>query len=205
MASCMAKWNAMKNLATLLSLFLVCGCSVKPPNSQSQTDVAQTQQVPQPTVEPTPYKFPQLTQSESLTLDRSLPKNVRQILEQSEELELISIKSCIEGFFPDLKRVAPDKFQGCPILKRVVISDASLKRQVLDGLYYGIATAPGSAACFSPQHGIRGVHNGQRIELVICFHCSNYRGVSESGELYGSISKAPEELFNKVLSDSARN
>jgi hypothetical protein len=144
-----------------------------------------------------------MTQSESRRLDELLPEKVRQILEQSNELELLSIQSCMEGRFPDLKRVAPDKFQGCPILKRVVITDAMLKRQLLDGLYYGIGTSPGSSACFSPHHGIRGVQDGRRVELVICFHCSNYRGVATSGQVSGSISKAPEELFNRILSDGA--
>ena len=190
----------MKLVASLL-LFIVSGCAVKTVTPQPPAAVAQTQPPKPPIAEPTPFKFPEMTQPESRRLHDLLPKDVRQVLEQSNELELFSIKSCIDGFSPDLKRIAPDKFQGCPILKRVAITDASLKSQLLEGLYYGIGSSPASSACFSPRHGIRAVHGVRRVELVICFQCNNYRGVADSGRIYGSISKAPEELFNRILSN----
>jgi hypothetical protein len=200
----MTKWNTIKHSVVLLLLILVSGCAAKQ-SSQPQSVAAQTQEVARPTAEPTPAQFPQMTPAEARNLDRLLPKNVRRILEQSAELELVSIKPCLEGAFPDLKRVAPDKFQGCPIEKRVVATDAALKRQLLDALYYGVGTSTSSAACFSPRHGIRGSHNGERVELVICFHCSNFRGVATSGQLSGLISDAPREFFERLLADGGKS
>src|SRR5918911_1208129 len=200
MASCTATYNVMKKLIALLFLFLASGCSMKSPTSQSQAAGTPTQQI----VKPTPFQFPQLTKSESKNLDRELPKDARQILEQSEILELLSIQSCGWALNPEFSRAAlnqntPDKFQGCPIIKSVIVKDAALKRQLLDGLYLGIGKSGTSAACFYPRHGIRGIYNGEKVELIICFQCHNYRGVSKSGAFGGSFSDAPQEFFNSIL------
>lgn len=190
-------------------LILAIGCAVKSP--QPQSAVTRTQSVPQATTEPESYEFPQLSASESRNLDRQFPKNARQLLEQSEELELLSIKPCMLSLNANLSLAAlnsnnPEQFQGCQILKRVVITDASLKRRLLDGLYYGIGSPSSTAICFSPRHGIRGILNGARVEIVICFQCHNFRGAAKSGGSFGgSISNAPQEFFDYLLSGNAGN
>jgi hypothetical protein len=195
----MAQWGNMKYSIAVLLLMLWAGCATKP-SPQPQALVARPQQAAQPTPEPPPAQFPQLTRAEARGLDSMLPQNIRRILEQSAELELGAIKPCFEGAFPDLRRTAPDKLQGCPIEKRVIASDTALKRQLLDALFYGVGASTNSSACFSPRHGIRGSHNGGRVELVSCFQCSNFRGVSPSGQLSGKISDAPREFFERLLS-----
>jgi hypothetical protein len=196
----------MKILVALVSLSLGGGCSVKSSSPQAQTANSPTQQ----TMKPVPYQFPQLTKPESQNLDRELPKDARRILEQSEELELLSIRPCSWALNPEFSRTAltkitPDIFQGCPIEKSVKVKDAALKKQLLDGLYLGIGKSGSSAACFKPRHGIRGVHNGEKVELVICFECHNYRGASKSGAFVGGFSDAPQEFFNSLLSEDAGN
>lgn len=197
----------MSKLIALSLLILAAGCAVK--NSQPQSAVAQTQPTPQSTPSKV-YEFPQLTPSQSRILDRQFPKDARQILEQSEELELLSIKPCFVSLNANLSLAAlegnnPEQFQGCQILKRVVITDASMKRKLLDALYYGIDSPSMTAACFSPRQGIRGISNSAKVELVICFQCHNFRGAMKSGTFGGSISNAPQEFFNSVLSEGAGN
>jgi hypothetical protein len=178
---------------------LGAACAAKP-SPQPQALVVRPQQAARPSPEPPPAQLPKLTRAEAHNLDNMLPQTIRRILEQSAELELVAIRPCFEGAFPDMRRTAPDKFQGCPIEKRVIASDAALKRQLLDALFYGVGTSTNSSACFSPRHGIRGSHNGERVELVICFQCSNFRGVSPSGRISGKISDAPREFFERLLS-----
>jgi hypothetical protein len=197
----------MSKLIALSLLILVVGCGVK--NSRPQSVVAQTQSVPQSTPSKV-YEFPQLTPSQSRFLDRQLPKSARQILEQSQELELFSIKPCELSLNSNLSLAAlegnnPNQFQGCQILKRVVITDAQLKRKLLDALYYGIGAPDSTAACFSPRHGIRAIINGAKVELVVCFQCHNFRGAAKSGTFGGGISNVPQEFFNSILSENAGN
>jgi hypothetical protein len=86
-----------------------------------------------------------------------------------------------------------------------MVKDAALKRQLLDALYYGIGKSGGSAMCFYPRHGIRGIYNGEKVELAICFQCQNYRGAAKSGTFGGGFSNAPKEFFDYLLSGNAGN
>ncbi len=197
----------MKYFVLFLMLLFGSSCAFDSTHSQEQPSTAQetvTQKI-EPTVKSTPFTFPKLSHSDSKTLDRMLPKKSRQVLEQATELELFEIESCLRGAFPKLEQIESDKFQGCRILKKAVVADANLKQQVLDGLFYGVGSATNGAGCFAPKHGIRVAHEGERVELVICFHCSNFRGISSVSTVGGLISSAPRELFDRILNDGAKN
>jgi len=192
--------NVMRYL--ILSTLLVitgAGCAVEPPRIQPELRVVQAQEAPKPLPEPLAYQKQQLSRKEVRVLDDLLPAGAREVLEQTEEIELLSIAPCGQGYMPSPERNEPGKFQGCPILKRAVITDTGLRRHLLDALYDGVAKTTGGMGCFYPRHGIRGTYKGKRVDLVICFECHIFSGLNGTERIGGSISKLPEEFFNQVL------
>ena len=64
----------------------------------------------------------------------------------------------------------------------------------------GVEENDGTVAnCFNPRHGIRATHEGNTVELVICFECLSmqaYLGAERSGAL---TTASPERTFDDVL------
>jgi hypothetical protein len=145
----------------------------------------------------------QLSQDELKALDEDLPKKARQILEEADEFELMSVGSNSMG----QKQIHEDavisaRFGRIPILGRTKITDAEVKRKLINALYEGIVNPRPVSACFYPRHIIRAASKGKKVELVICFQCHNFMGNSPEGDLYGQISDTPQELFNQVLTSA---
>jgi hypothetical protein len=184
-------------LPSLLLFF--SGCASQSSSARSEGHPTQPIAVATPSPEPLTYQKQELSRQDVRTLNRLLPASARETLEQAGEIELFSIVPCGLGYMPSPERNEPGKFQGCPILKRAVITDADLKRNMLDALYDSVAKTTGGMGCFSPRHGIRGSHNGKRVDLVICFQCHIFSGLNGSEKLGGSISNLPEPFFNRVL------
>ncbi len=190
----------MKQLILFLVLIFSAGCATETTRSQQQPTTAQG--IPTPTVASTPFAFPKLSDSDSSRLNERLPKKSRRVLEQAEEVEIFEIEICREGFSPELEQIVPDKFQGCPIKRKAKITDANLKQQILDGLFYAASSSDSGAMCFSPRHGVRATYKGERVDLVVCFQCGNFRGASSVGRVGGAMSDAPKELFEQVLTNA---
>jgi hypothetical protein len=200
LACCGEIENGMRYL--LLSTLLMiwgAGCAVETSHVQQEVSVAKAQEVPKPSPEPLTYQKQHLSRNEVRTLNDLLPASARKVLEQAEEIELLSIVPCGQGYMPSPERNEPGKFQGCTILKKAVITDVELKRQLLDALYDGVAKTTGGMGCFSPRHGIRVSYKGNRVDLVICFECHIFSGLNGSERIGGSISNLPEEFFNQIL------
>lgn len=194
--------KVIKQILLFLILMISANCAQNTIHSQQKLTTAQ--EVPTPTVTPTPFIFPKLSDSDSLHLNERLPKKIRQVLEQADGIELFEFKFCGGALEPKLDKIQPDKFQECDITKKAIITDASLKQQVLDGLYYSIGATNSGAACFSPRHGLRAIYKGKRVDLSICFQCANFDGVSNVGKLGGGISTAPKELFEQILANAVK-
>ena len=193
----------MKQLILFLFLAFSVSCAQNTIHSQQQTTTAQ--ETPMPTVMPTPFTFPKLSNSDARRLDERLPKKVRRILEQAEKIEMFEIAGYMEARPPKSEQNQPERFQDFRIKKKVTITDASLKQQILDGLFYAASTSDSGAMCFSPAHGVRATYKGESVDLVICFMCGNFRGESSVGRVGGAISKAPKELFEQVLANAKEN
>jgi len=145
------------------------------------------------------FTFPTLTNPASEQLDERFPKKFRDLLEQSDQIELFETKLCLNGW--SLGPIEPNKFQGCDIVKRARITDSLIRHQLFDGVFYAIGSENNELACTSPIHGIRAIKGKDRLEMLICFHCHNFRGISTIGRFGGSFSSAPKELFEKLLSE----
>ena len=191
----------MKRFALFLILIFCASCAQNTIHSQQQPNTAQ--EVLTPTVEPTSFSFPKLSAADSGRLDERLPKKVRRVLEQAEQIELFELNfNNMQCFSPKLETIQADKFQGCDFTKKAVVSDANLKQQILDGLFYAASTSNSGAMCFSPRHGLRAVYKGERVELIICFQCGNFRGASSVGRVGGAMSNAPKEIFEQTLTNA---
>jgi hypothetical protein len=190
----------MKQL--ILFLILIFGVSCAQNKIHSQQQPLPTQEVLTPTVTPTPFSFPKLPVSESSRLDERLPKKARSVLEQAEQIELFELKFNMQCLSPELEPIQANKFQGCDYTKKAVITDVSLKKQILDGLFYAVGSSDSGAMCFTPRHGLRAIYKDKRVELIICFQCGNFRGASSVGRVGGGMSSAWKELFEQVLANS---
>ena len=189
----------MRYLLLTSLLLTFSGCVAESASVRPAANIAQAIAAATPTPEPLTYRKQELTRRDVRILNELLPTSARKVLDQAEEIELFSITPCWQGYMPSPERNEPGKFQGCPVLKRAVITDAGLKRHLLDALYDGVAKTEGGMGCFSPRHGIRGSYKGKRVDLVICFECHIFSGLNGPEKISGSISNLPEDFFNRVL------
>jgi len=145
------------------------------------------------------------------------PNRQREVLQNAQHIDVYEIEVC--GLMEEeLLPIERGKFQGCRILRQVKVSNTEQRKELIEGILYSIGSSGNGNACFSPRHGIRAVHNGERIELLICFECENFRGVppphyvsvpgrdsgtfaSRDFETFsGGLSRASEQLFERILS-----
>jgi hypothetical protein len=91
-------------------------------------------------------------------------------------------------------------FHRYPIVGQAKVKGAD-KDLLLMAIKQGIADPDGQhVMCFDPHHGLRGTANGQTVDLVICFMCTQF-GVFPPKNINAAwtIGKAPEKLMNKFL------
>src|SRR5262249_42133996 len=122
----------------------------------------------------------------------------RAILDKAQQYELISLDPSREGDDKD-----KDKFHGWKVLGQTAFKDADLRKKVLDALVKGIQENDGiAAACFNPRHGLRAVHDGKTVDLVICFECLQVQ-VFVDGKKSGVLtSESPQPLLDMILKDA---
>ncbi|HEV2864695.1 MAG TPA: hypothetical protein VGX48_27095 [Pyrinomonadaceae bacterium] len=143
-------------------------------------------------------------QEDLLKLNERLPESARDILERADEFELMSVapgatfKPPAGADVISLKRW-PGSFR---VIGRTRVGDATLRMKILAALYRGMADAEGMAGCFVPRHAIRAGGAGRKVELVICFHCSNVYGSAPGKEIMGFVTDSPQKLFDSVLTSA---
>lgn len=167
---------------------------------------------PQPSVveaAPVDAPKPALDSAAVERLNNQLSEDVRRILEQAEDFELIALKP---GFIFGKEKIkaetlAANKYWRFLVVAKTKVTDASVKTELLDAFYKGVADArpDASAACFSPRHAIRATSKGKTVELVICFDCYGFRGSAPNGWIGGAVTKAPRETFNRVYTAAGLN
>ena len=189
----------MRLLILSLLAMTVIGCATNSPVLKPEQRVVQKQEAPTPTIEPTPYQRLRLTRSQSRQLQRALPQDARRILEQADEIEVISVD--VGGIHSE--RESAESFWKIPTLGKVRVTDEKVKTNLVNALFDGIATSDGESACFIPHHGLRAKRGTEVVELLICFQCRNFVGSAPSGEFEGAISKLPHETFNTVLTSAS--
>ena len=201
-------WNTINNVLVMRELVLVLALFV---SSCSQASVVSKHPPNEHETASTPIASPPTSSEGDIRkLEERLPAPTRQILEDAEFIELFDTvklsdtKFCMKLLFPEIMPIERNKFLGCGYSKRVVIKDAALKRQFLDVLFLGASTPSSGAACFDPKYGVRAASKKDRVDLIICFDCENFRGASTAGSVGGGISKASLALFEQIFANSAQ-
>ncbi len=135
------------------------------------------------------------TSSGACSSGAKLPDVARAALDGAERLELWSLD-------PTLRETpAADGFHGWRALGRVTVEDAAERARLVDALAKGVAGNDGVvAACFNPRHGVRAVHDGKTVDLVICFECLQVQMFVDASASEGFLTtSAPQPSFDRVL------
>ena len=129
-------------------------------------------------------------------LKSAFPSDSFSVFQNGDSMTLFAIKPLREGS-------KDDNFQGYPVLGKSEIKNpnfaAFLKRSFLNDVANSFDVPP---ACFSPRHGIRVVHEGKELDLIICYECMQF--VSRfDGETGGTtLSGLSKAIFDKTLRDA---
>lgn len=136
----------------------------------------------------------QLSPTEQRYLDRSIPPEVRAILESSEKFDVlgeIDKKETSEG---DFRSFAPNRL--------VAVSTDATKKEILEALYHDASKEDSPAECYEPRHAIRASHKDKSVEVEICFSCSRFVIKFGSQEYTGTIVREngrSEGLFERIF------
>lgn len=182
--------------ALLLLLVVHFGCIRRESQSNTERSNASPTVASQP--QSTANGFQSLTEKNLKRLDERFPKRGREILENTQRIEVYETEVCaLKGY--TLLPIEKYRFQGCKVLRRADVTDPALRKQLVEQIVVAIGTSDSGAACFDPRHGVRAKHGGRRVELLICFECSNFRGVSNEDSFAGGFSADVEEMFEQIL------
>jgi len=102
----------------------------------------------------------------------------RRVLENAREIELVSLTPQRAG----------DGYFGYQVLGRTSVKDPARARALIGEFRKSVEANGGwVAACFNPRHGLHASHEGNTVDLVICFECAQTRvylnGKSDRGVL----------------------
>jgi hypothetical protein len=142
-------------LATCCGGTLSGGPSVPPDAAPPQAVAADTGT--------SPYRRAGFSAGEVKKLNEELPEEVRQVLEQADEVEVFSISES----------------------HRTAALKGGAKSEMLDTFYEGVIHPEPMAGCFKPHHGLRAKSGGREVEIRICFTCKNFAWKWGSAESFG--------------------
>ncbi|MBY0525870.1 MAG: hypothetical protein K2R98_20930 [Gemmataceae bacterium] len=130
--------------------------------------------------------------------DNKVPDKFLKVLEKADALELYSLQ-------PDEEK-GKDSFHGWKVLGKTTVKEKEPRTKLLGAVLKGIADSDGSAAkCLIPRHGLRAVHDGKTVDLVICFECHHvyiYADKEEKRELSLTTAETPQPTLDKILTDA---
>jgi len=213
-------------LATAMNtfVFLSCGiivligCSGVQQESPTTPSNQGTEATPMP--QTSASGFPPLNEQDLIRLNERFPRRQQEVLLNAEYVDVFELGECLYGPVKSnsnnqgLSPIEKNKFQGCRVSRHVRVSDSEQRKELVEGILYSIGSSGNGMACFEPRHAVRAIHKGERIELVICFECENFRGSPEhlpvtnfAGDIVepwekfsGGFSPAVEPLFERILS-----
>lgn len=120
------------------------------------------------------------------------------LLNRAERFDLLSLDP---NDAPNRTRKSDESFHGWDVLGTTTVTNVDVRRRLAAALRKGVDDCDLNAHnCFVPRHGIRFVHNGKRIEFVICFKCLQvnvYVDGTETSNFF--ITSSPQATFNEAL------
>jgi hypothetical protein len=128
------------------------------------------------------------------------PQQVLATIGQTKVLELYSL----EPYDPlCAEEKSPTHFHGWKILGSTKVESAEVREMLVGALERSVSEAAGGAGCFNPRHGLRVVHGGRVIDLVICFECNWIKiFVDDREQQMFLIGGFAQRSFDAVLTDA---
>lgn len=126
-----------------------------------------------------------------------IPDAVKAVLDKATEIELYSL----DWRKPEEK--PKEDFQGYVILGKTTVKDEETRKKIVAALAKGAEESKGTVLCFMPRHGLRAVHDGKKIDLVICVACLQTRVYIDDKKDEGYLTSAsPKSMLDKILEDA---
>jgi len=186
----------MKNFA-LIALITIVFTSCKSVESQqisSSNPKTETNLTKVDTTLASENLLKNLTKKQKQQLDERIPPKVREILDKADEINIYY------NIDKDTQELEVLRFKTVPNAG-ARLSDAALKKQLLESFYYDSSSDESGAMCFSPRHKITAKYNNKTVELDICYQCSNFEGKSSDGKFFGSLAHESKSLLiiNEII------
>lgn len=118
-----------------------------------------------------------------------IPDRARAILEQADQIELLSLNSIQSGKV---------NFYGHEVLGKTTVSDARVRERLISAFENGVEKPDGPMICFNPRHGIHATRRGKTADFVICFECRQVKVYGVADETF-LVNQAPQPIFDKIL------
>lgn len=169
-------------------------------SSRSDQNIPASTPIPDPPYGFDGSEFNKVDPSELLTRDQQFPPQMRDILENAPRIQLFETEVCSPGgetLTPKVK----GRFQGCKVVRQADVTNPEARQRLVEEIIVAMRPFEFGAACFDPRHGVRAEHDGRRVELLICFECINFRGVSNEASFAGGFSTSAEESFKRILTE----
>jgi hypothetical protein len=130
-------------------------------------------------------------------LDSKIPEPARTALQKAEQFELFSLDPNPFGKRDDTS----ERFHGFKVLGKFEVKKAAVRRNLIAAFNASVKESDGKAfECFNPRHGLRIMHNGKPIDLLICFECKNVMSFNEDGNItWFNATGSAQPVFDETL------
>jgi hypothetical protein len=169
--------------AMLAAVAAIIGCNSTNDTMEANRRVAQVQPAPS---------------DDEIKANRRAAREPLDLLNQAERFDLLSLDP---NDAPNRTRKSDESFHGWDVLGTTTVTNVDVRRRLAAALRKGVDDSDLTAYnCFVPRHGIRFVHNGKRIEFVVCFKCLQVNVYVDGTETSNFlITSSPQATFNEAL------
>ncbi|HEY1169819.1 MAG TPA: hypothetical protein VGH19_00495 [Verrucomicrobiae bacterium] len=122
------------------------------------------------------------------------PGTLKKQLREADELTLYAL------WTTNAQTALQEKFHDYPITGKVELKNHPRRQTTIEGLIQGSETNSTEMVCFYPHHGLRAVHQGKTIDLLICFGCGKVEH-HPSGKFY-HMHKSTQPVLDSIFVDA---
>ncbi len=126
---------------------------------------------------------------------RLIPEAARKVMEHAETMTLYSLDPT------DLGDDTQENFHRWRVLGSIAVECPNTRTRIATQLVIANEQSNGGMKCFDPTHGIRVTWQGQVVDLLACFWCSQLEVFGPSEEWGGIVPVAatPARLLDRLL------
>lgn len=119
------------------------------------------------------------------------PDKLKTQLREADELTVYALWTTND------QQQTSQQFHNYPTAGTVNLKNHPKRLEVIEGLILGSETNSTEMACFYPHHGLRVIHQGKTIDLLICFGCGKVEHLPSGAfyHMHKSTQPALDSLF----------